>query len=383
MSGNQMMKETLNRYSNRLKDFFSTTEIRKRFIRAGVVILVLFLLLPKVIPLFYDAVEFFEEEEEDVNIVDVIVLESTRHEDKISATGTMRANQEVELSSEVSGIITDLLINEGSEVEQGELLVKINDNDLQAERRGIEYQLEVMESAEERQRQLVEEGGATQEDYDNTLIELSDLEAAHENIEAQIERTEVRAPFDGILGLKYVNQGSYITPDTDIATLQDLSSVYIDFSVPERYAPQVQSGNEVIFELQGVDSTLIGEVYASEPRVDPHSRTLQVRAVSDNPDGILRPGAFARIELVLESFDDAIMLPSIALMPENGAYKVYTYENGTVEEVYVSTGARTEDQVQVLDGLHEQDTVLVNGLLQVSEGSSVSIGEVQTPDENL
>lgn len=197
-----------------------------------------------------------------------------------------------------------------------------------------------------------------------------------EILEAQIRRTEIRAPFDGILGLKYVDIGAYITPTTRIATLQDLSNMIVDFAVPERYAQQVRIGNEIRFTVQGTDSVFTARVYAQEPQVDTRTRTIQVRAATSNEGRLLRPGSFATIDVVLDESDTAILVPSIALIPDMGAYKVYKYSGGTAIGVPVEVGSRTPTGVQITHGIVAGDTVLVSGLLRVQEGMPVQLSTI-------
>ncbi|MCC5943113.1 MAG: efflux RND transporter periplasmic adaptor subunit [Balneolaceae bacterium] len=369
-------------YLNGLKQSYSDPHKKKKIWYVAVSIIVLLLIIPKIIPLFQEMSIFAEEEIAQVPQVDVVVLEAVQRDDKITATGNLRAIQEVELSTEVSGKVIGLHIEEGAEVERGQLLVKVNDNDLQAEKSRIESNISVMEETEARQQQLMERGGATQEVYDNTLMQLNNMRAEFASVQAQIERTEVRAPFDGVVGLTYISDGAYVTPSSRIASLQDMSSVRIDFSIPERYSANVSAGNEIRFQVQGVDSVFTGRVTATEPQIDPRTRTLQVRAVSDNPDGLLNPGAYANVELILTTYEDALMLPSVALIPDAGQYKVLTYSDGSVTEKYVTTGTRTRNSVHILEGLAPGDTVLVSGLLQVNDGSEVEIRNRESLADN-
>ncbi|MGF1670213.1 MAG: efflux RND transporter periplasmic adaptor subunit [Balneolaceae bacterium] len=298
-------------------------------------------------------------------------------EDKIFATGSVLANEDVELSAEESGIITHIYFTEGRPVNKGDLLVKINDSELQAELQRAEFRLTLAEQREERQRRLLERGGISQEDYDATLNEVNILRAELRLINAQIEKTEIRAPFDGIVGLKFVSEGSYISPQTRIATLQDINPVKIDFTIPERYISRVQVGDVIKFNVQGVDSTFTGNVFAIEPRIDSQTRTLRIRALSENEDQLLFPGAFANIELILETIENAVMLPSMAIVPELNAQKVFMFKNGNVIEQRVRTGIRTSDKVQILEGVNAADTVLTTGLLQVRPGDQVEFTKIE------
>ena len=294
-------------------------------------------------------------------------------ENKIYTTGTLIANEDVELSTETAGIIQDIYLEEGKAVNKGDLLIKINDSDLQAQFRRAEFRLNLAEDRESRQKQLLDKGGISQEEYDATLNEVNVLRAEVALIEAQIAKTEVRAPFSGQLGLKYVSDGSYISPNSQIATLQDIDPIKIDFSIPERYASLVTVGSKVLFTVQGIEKQMVATVYAKEPKIDSDTRTLQVRARSNNKDGNLLPGAFANLELTLSTIDDAIMVPTISLVPELEGQKVYLVKNGVVQPSSVQTGLRTDLKVQITEGVQPGDTVLTTGLLQVRPGIPVDI----------
>jgi membrane fusion protein (multidrug efflux system) len=313
--------------------------------------------------------------------VDAVEVAPEQIDDQIYSSGTVQANEVVELSAETSGIVTDVYIEEGSEVEEGDLLLKINDSELQAEKQRAEFRLSLAEQREERQRRLLERGGISQDDYDATLNEVHVLRSELRLINARIAKTELRAPFSGIIGLKYVSKGSFIGPDTRIASLQELNPVKIDFSVPERYINRVTVGDRIAFTVQGVDSTFSGEVYAIEPRINTQTRTLQIRAISENEDRILYPGAFANIELILEEIGNAYMVPSISIVPELNSQKVYVVQDGVVEERQIETGIRNSEKVQVVRGLSEGDTVLTTGILQVRPGAEVNITNITKTTE--
>jgi len=358
-------------------------KVTKRIITISVIVIVFGgLAYPKVKPLFNS------ENESSVNnmqqnrlMVEAVELDYESIQDRIFSSGTIQADEVVELSSEASGLITNISFREGAEVEEGDLLLKINDSELQAQRERATFRLNLAEQREERQQRLLERGGISQDDYDATLNEVNVLRSEINLIDAQVDRTELRAPFSGVIGLRYVSTGSYITPGARIASLQKVNPVKIDFSVPERYISRVQVGDKVNFNVQGVDSLFIGEVYAIEPRIDTQTRTLQIRAVSENPDMLLFPGAFANITLILEQIDDAIMVPSISLIPELNSQKLLLARSGKVEEVQVQTGIRTSNKVQILDGVARGDTVLTTGLLQARPGDDIEISNLERGSE--
>lgn len=309
-------------------------------------------------------------------LVDVFVIKADTLDNKIFTTGTLIPNEEVELSAESPGIIQELYLNEGATVRENELLVKINDRDLQAQLTRAEFRLKLAEERERRQEQLLSKGGISQEEYDATLNEVNVLRAEVSLIKAQIEKTEVRAPFSGILGLKYVSDGSYISPITRIATLQDIDPIKLDFSVPERYAAQVNIGSKITFSVQGIDEELSATVYAKEPRINTETRTLQVRARSENSNGALLPGAFADLELTLDTINGALLVPTVSLVPELQGQKVFLLKNGVVQPQSVETGIRTDRKIQITNGVQAGDTVLTTGLLQVRPGMKVMVNSV-------
>lgn len=350
----------------------------KRILSIILVILVLGgLAYPKIKPLLHSPSEQEGRSAQNNRLnVEAIQLQHESIDDKIFTSGTLQANEIVELSAEVSGKIVDIFFQEGRMVEEGQLLVKINDNELQAQKRRAELRLNLAEQREERQRRLLERGGISLEDYETTVNEVNVLRSEIDLIEAQIEKTEIRAPFDGVIGLKFVSVGSYISPQTRIASLNDIDPVKIEFSIPERYVTRVRTGDRIEFTVQGIDSVFTGEVYAVEPSIQTQTRTLRLRALSDNRDQLLVPGAFANIELILETVNEALMVPTVSVIPELNRQKVYLFKDGVVREQEVRTGIRMSEAVQIIDGLAPGDTVLTTGLLQVREGMPVEITRI-------
>lgn len=293
--------------------------------------------------------------------------------ERLATIGTVRANEEVEIVSEISGKIAAIHFDEGSRVAEGQLLLKIDDSELRAERRRALYRVELAERAEARQQQLLDDGVISSETYDVALGELNVLRAELQLIEAQLLKTEIRAPFGGVIGLRWVSPGSYLSSQTRIAELQDLDPVKLDFSVPERYASLMQIGDEIAFTVEGIERTFHGTVYAIEPSIDPASRSLPMRARCPNSDGALLPGTFANVELAVRSVTDALTVPAIAVIPELGGKKVFVYSDGVAEPVPVTTGIRNERDVQITSGLAEGDLVITSGILQLQPGLEVEL----------
>lgn len=294
---------------------------------------------------------------------------------RVFATGTILANEEVELRSEVSGKITQILFKEGSFVNKGDLLVKINDSDLQAQLRRAETKVKLSRDKEFRQRQLREGNLISQEEYDNTVSELNVNIADYELIKAQIDKTEIRAPFSGIIGLRSVSEGSFVTTSNVIARLQNLSTLKIDFSIPERYSSVVNVGDELEFKISGSSNLYKAKVYAIEPKIDPTTRTLQIRAICSAYNRELVAGAFANVELKLKEINNAILIPTVSIVPEMKGQRVYIVKNGVVVPQPVEIGIRSETRVQVLSGLSVGDTVITSGILLLRPGLKVKISE--------
>ncbi len=296
--------------------------------------------------------------------------------DFVYTTGSVLANEEVELRSEISGKVVQILFKEGSYVNKGDLLVKINDSDLQAQLRKADSKVKLIEDREARQRQLAENQMISQEDYESTLNDREASKAEYDLIKAQIDKTEIKAPFNGYVGLREVSEGSFVTTSTIIARLQNLSNLKIDFAIPQKYASQARIGDEIGFKLSGNDFRYEARIYAIEPKIDPSTRTLKLRAICNTNYKDLFPGAFVNVELNLKETDQAILIPTVAVVPELKGQLVYLYKSGIVVSQKVEIGLREDKQVQIISGLAEGDTVITSGILQVRPGVKVKITEI-------
>ncbi|MCU7496081.1 MAG: efflux RND transporter periplasmic adaptor subunit [Ignavibacteria bacterium] len=296
--------------------------------------------------------------------------------DRIVSNGTVLANEEVQLKSEVSGKITKILFKEGSYVRKGTLLVKINDADLQAQLAKANYKLQLAKDREYRQKMMLKREAISQEEYEAALNELQTQQADIQLIKAQIDKTEIRAPFNGIIGLKSVSVGSFISPTDKIATLQEINPVKVDFSIPEKYYNTVKTGTQINFKVQGSEKVFNGKIYAVEPKIDQNSRSLQIRALCRNDRSEIYPGSFANIEIVLREISNALMIPTQALVPDFKGQKVFIAKNGKALSVPVNTGIRQESTIQITDGLSQGDTLITTGLLQLRPNMPVRISKV-------
>jgi len=308
-------------------------------------------------------------------VVRTVTLTPQPLTERLSTTGTVRANEGVDLVGEIAGKVSAIHFREGSRVSLGELLLEIDDTQLRAERDRAAYRVELAERSEARQRGLVDEGLVSQEEYDFALNELNVLRAELELGEARLVKTRLVAPFGGVVGLRNVSLGSYLTPQTRIATLQDVDPVKIDFSVPEKYAGQLEVGGKVEFRTRGSERLHLGTIFAIEPRVDRDTRSLTLRARSPNPEGALVPGAFADVEIVVRHIEDALAVPSRAVIPELGGKKVFVYEDGKAQPRSVETGLRGKETLQITRGLEPGERVIVTALQRLRPGLPVEIEE--------
>jgi len=291
----------------------------------------------------------------------------------IKVTGTVVADESVELNSEVSAKVDQIHFKEGQYVKKGQLLVSLNADEIDAELTKLEFTKKLNEDSEERQRKLLESEAISREEYEIALTTLNTTIADINLYKVRKQKHTIRAPFDGIIGLRQISVGSYINPNEIITTIYKIDPVKIDFSVPGRYLEDVNEGDKIIFSVDAYEDSFNGEIYAIEPQIDLQSRSINLRAVSPNNENKLLPGQFAKINLILDTYDDAIMIPTQALISELGGTKVWVFENGTVTSKEVETGIRTEDRIQITSGLTEGDVVITSGLLQIRQGMEVKI----------
>jgi len=306
--------------------------------------------------------------------VTVITLKKETLKNQLNVTGTILPNESVSLRPEVSGLVTKISFKEGQYVSKGTPLLYLNDNDLQAQYQKLEYTQKLFESQENRQKQLLAREAISQEEYDIVLNQynttLSDLKL----VEAQIQKTIVRAPFNGTLGLRQVSEGSVIGTGDIIATVVNMDPIKIEFSIPERYANMVEVGAPVFFSSESTKDEAEGSVYAFEPQIDAATRTLKLRAQSSNKGGKFLPGMFVKIRFVLGEIDSALMVPAESVIPELQGYKVFVVgKDQKAEERSVEIGTRTESHVQITKGLEEGEMVLTSGVLQARPGSLLKI----------
>jgi membrane fusion protein, multidrug efflux system len=295
----------------------------------------------------------------------------------INSSGTLFPDEEVDLSFETSGKIVKINFQEGKHVNRGDLLAKINDRHLQAQLLKLQAQKRLAEDREFRQRSLLSRDAISQESYDQVVTELQSLEADILLLEARIAETELRAPFDGVVGLRYVSEGAYANPNARVARLLKTSPLKVEFSIPERYSGEVGPGFPITFRIDGRQEVFSAKVYAIDPMVDINTRTIVARALYPNKNEELNPGRFAAITMELSEMPEAIAIPTEALIPQMDGDRVFVYRSGRASSVNVKTGLRTESRIQIVEGLSFGDTLLTTGVLQLREGLPVTLDVVR------
>ena len=302
-----------------------------------------------------------------------IVVKTSTFDNNLSLTGSIEANEQVEIHSEVSGIVEGIYFNEGSNVNKGQVLFKVNDIELKAQLRQATTREGLAAENERRAKLLLQKEAISQEEFDVAKADHASAQAQSQLIRAQIAKTSVKAPFSGKIGLRSISPGTYITPTVVVAKLVNTGKLKITFSIPEKYASQVKTGSAIEFSVSGSDKVYTAKIYAIEPEVAVATRTLQIRAIADNTDGKLFPGTFADIKLPLNIIKDAIVIPTEAIVPVQGGKKVFISDMGKAKEVMVDATTRTDASILVLSGLKAGDTLITSGVMSLKNEAPVKV----------
>ncbi len=289
----------------------------------------------------------------------------------VTAIGTVTANETVELTSEQSRRLAAVHFEDGERVEKDRLLFELDRKDLEVKLDELKARMELATLNEARLKNLIELRATSQADYDTVRIEVAVLKAQIEQVQTDIDKTSIRAPFTGRIGLRQVSPGAWMTPTTVMARLQDDSKVKIDFKLPERYAPDVKLNATFRFRVESAPEWTDAVVTALEPQIEEATRSMLVRGLADNAGGHFYPGAFVQVEIPIVHREDAILIPAQAIMPLKGSTSVYTLEDGKATVRPVETGNRTADRIEITSGLAAGDVVLLSNLLRLKPGAKV------------
>jgi membrane fusion protein (multidrug efflux system) len=301
------------------------------------------------------------------------IIEPESFQSTISVTGTVFPNENAILSSASSGRIVSINFQEGQWVAKGTLLAKVDDKELTAELSKINIAIKAAEQRLGRINALLNSGASSQEEKELLNSDLEKLQSEKLAIMARIEKSVIRAPFSGTLGLKNMSVGKYVQAGEPIVSIQDVNTLKIDFSLPEAYAFQIKAKDKFRFTIEGIPDTLEGQVKVLEPYVDIASRTVKVRGEYHAKGKKIFPGMYAHIMLQTSQSEPQIMIPSEALIPEMTGYSVYVAKNDTAIKQAITIGKRLESTVQILKGLQCKDTLIVSGLMQLKPKMAVKL----------
>ncbi|MDR2621689.1 MAG: efflux RND transporter periplasmic adaptor subunit [Dysgonamonadaceae bacterium] len=307
--------------------------------------------------------------------VNAKVIRPESFTDYRQVTGNLIPDEEVDLTFEAAGKIVNIFFQEGSAVSKGQLLAKVNDKPLQAELQKLQAQIPLAEDRVYRQKALLEKDAVSKETYEQVTTDLEILHADIDLVKSRIAQTELRAPFDGIIGLRQVSEGAYASPATVIASLTKIIPLKIEFSVPERYMNMIYPGSPIEFQID--KDTYAASVYAVNSRIEKDVLQLKARAVYPNTGGRLKPGRLISVRVKSNELRDAITVPNEAVIAEMGRDIAYVYSSGKAKLVELTKGVRTESNVQVLGGLKLNDTLIVSGIMQLRDGLPITIDNIQ------
>jgi membrane fusion protein (multidrug efflux system) len=302
-----------------------------------------------------------------------IIVKPQDFSNVISLSGSVEANEQIEIRSEVTGLVENISFTEGSQVSKGQVLLKVNDIELRAQLAQAKTKESLASENERRAKLLLQKEAISQEEYDIASADYRTTKSQTQLIQAQIGKTAIRAPFSGQIGLRNISPGTYVTPTTIIANLVNTNQLKITFSIPEKYASEITKGSQITFTVANRTEKFFAKIYALEPGIDMATRTLKIRALTENSNGKLLPGTFANIELALRNIKDAIIIPTQAIVPVQDGKKVFVANNGQAKELKINTLTRTDKDVVVTSGLKVGDTLLTSGMMSLKDEAKIKV----------
>lgn len=304
--------------------------------------------------------------------VELAVVETISFPRGLSAIGNLRSNESTMLSAEVAGRVAAIDFTEGQPVKKGQLLVQLDDDVAQAELAQAKANLNLAESRFDRSGRLQTAGFVSKEAREDAQNLLLLQQAAYKLAQAKLDKTRIEAPFDGIVGLRSVSVGEYVSAGQDIAPVEDTATLKADFRLPERYLGNIQVGQTLELQVDARPGSLFaGQVYAISPLIEEGGRSILVRARVDNKAGLLRPGMFARVQLITDE-SMAVVVPESALSPSGQTQYVYRLTEGQAERVAVRIGERRAGLVEILEGLEPGQLIVIAGLQRVRNGAPIA-----------
>jgi len=347
--------------------------MKRILLLAGFVVVVTILILLKIFAFSEKKVAATPSAANPAIPVECFIARDTLVDYQVETVGSLRAREQVDIVSEISRKVVSILMKEGASVKSGQLLFKLDDADIASRIKKLTLQANLAETTENREKVLLASGGISQERFDEISNQREVLQAEIEVLKVDLAKTEIRAPFSGIIGLRNVSIGALVVPGSVLANLQDINRMTIDFSVPERYAGDLHLKSPVTFRTDYLPDEQKAEVEAIEPAVDQRTRTLLVRAAIPNTGGNLFPGTSARVFLTIKEAASSIFVPTTALIPSIKGYTVFLKKGGKALASPIKAGVRNSDFVQILQGVQAGDTLVTTNLLRIRGGSPLSI----------
>ncbi len=311
-----------------------------------------------------------------VSAVEAFIAKPSVLSEQVTASGTLVPAEETELHPEASGRVVRINLPEGRSVRKGDLLLKIFDEDLRTQLKKLETQLKQAEITEQRLAELLKVKGVSQQEYDLAVLSVQTIESDMDLHRINIAKTELRAPYDGILGLRRLSPGAYVTPATTVTTIRTASNLKLDFSIPEKYSNQIKIGQNLNFTVEGSATSNVATVLATEQSIDADSRNLLVRATVRNSKGLL-PGAYATVNLTLGNNPTALLIPNEAIIPQARDKKVIVSKGGKAHFVSVKTGIRQAGMIEITEGIQAGDTICTTGMLFLRPDAQLTFSNIR------
>ncbi len=312
--------------------------------------------------------------------IEAAEVEVGRVVDARTVTGTLRSDENANISTEIAGRVAGVHFTEGQPVAQGALLFSLDDTVYRAELATAEANLDLSERNAERAVELLQRNAGTVRARDEAHAQLAIDRAEVDLARARLEKTRIVAPFAGVVGLREVSIGTYLTPGRDLVNLEDIDPIKVDFPWPERALSAVAVGQPIEVTVAAWPGrTFEGEVYAIDPRLDAQGRSIAIRATIDNEDGLLRPGLFAAVRLITARRDQALLVPEQAIFAQLGKPHVYKVVDGVARLTAVTLGGRRVGQAEITSGLAPGDVVVTAGQLKLFDGAQVRLVEADAP----
>jgi len=293
---------------------------------------------------------------------------------EVTAVGTLRADETVMVRPEIAGRVETIHFREGQKIRQGEPLVTLDQEEYQAQLASSAAQLALEQSSYRRLQDMDRQQLASQQNLDEAKAKLDTARAQQELNRVRLSKTVIRAPFDGMIGLRKISPGAYVKPGDDIVALESLGAMKLDFRVPETYLARLAVDQRLAARVDAYpEQRFEGTIYAIEPALDEETRTVLLRARLPNPDNKLRPGLFARVSLILERRENTLVVPEQAIVPVGQTTFVYRVADGKAVMTPVKLGLRRPGLVEILEGLSAGDLVVTDGQLKIRDGAAVQV----------